>query len=124
MFEPNFTTLFVSDIQKSAAFYNELLDVKPVGEESTYVMYAWPSGFRFGLWSKADVKPAATSDVMGGEISVTLPDFGAVDTQAAALKDKGHTFLQDVTDMEFGRTFVVADPDGNRVRWYAPRAGM
>ena len=58
-----------------------------------------------GLWSRHTVDNAA-----------------AVDTTHAAWRGRGLTILQLPTDMDFGRTFVAADPDGHRLRVFVPAA--
>ncbi len=44
----------------------------------------------------------------------------AVDTTHADWSGRGLTILQRPTDMDFGRTFLAIDPDGHRLRVFAP----
>jgi predicted enzyme related to lactoylglutathione lyase len=73
-----------------------------------------------GLWAKSDVQPPANAP--GGiEISFTEENNAAVSARAESLQGLGFTIVQQPTDMDFGFTFVAADPDGHRLRVFAPR---
>jgi predicted enzyme related to lactoylglutathione lyase len=52
-----------------------------------------------------------------------VPDNAAVDQTHADWRERGLKVAQPPTDMEFGRTFVALDPDGHRLRVFAPAAG-
>ena len=54
MFTPSlgFVLLFVSNPQKSSFFYQEIFELKPIEESSTFVMLALKNGVMLGLWSK------------------------------------------------------------------------
>lgn len=71
-----------------------------------------------GLWRHDGVDPAATVTPGGSEIAFIMDDVAALDARCAAWKARGISILQEPTDMDFGRTFTVADPDGHRIRLY------
>ena len=54
MFTPSlgFVLLFVANPQKSSLFYQELLEIKPIEESPTFVLFALQNGVMLGLWSK------------------------------------------------------------------------
>jgi predicted lactoylglutathione lyase len=52
----------------------------------------------------------------GVELSFSLPDEAAVRDTYAAWTKLGLEVVQEPTHMDFGFTFVVADPDGHRLR--------
>ena len=73
-----------------------------------------------GLWSRHAVEPAAAAAAGGGsELAFTAEDVDAVHADWAA---RGLPIAQEPTDMDFGRTFVALDPDGHRLRVFAPAA--
>ena len=88
----NYLLLAVKDPRRSAEIYDRLLGVKPVENAPTFVLYVLPTGLKVGLWAAGDMKP--------------------VPRQAGGVE-------QEPTRMDFGFTFVVADPDGHRLRPFA-----
>ena len=117
----NFVILYVDSPATSAAFYSDLLGRKPVESSPTFAMFALNSGVMLGLWARHTVQPAATPGG-SGEIAISVPDADAVQALHADWRRRGLKFLQAPTDMEFGRTFVALDPDGHRLRVFAPAA--
>jgi len=58
----------------------------------------------------------------GSEICFTVLDDKAVDETHTDWRKRGLTIAQAPTAMDFGRTFVALDPDGHRLRVFAPAA--
>lgn len=112
--------LYVDSPTVSAAFYAELLGRAPAEASPTFALFPLSSGIGLGLWSRHTVEPAAASPAGGGsEIALTAGDVDAVHADWEA---RGLTIAQPPTDMDFGRTFVALDPDGHRIRVFAPAA--
>jgi catechol 2,3-dioxygenase-like lactoylglutathione lyase family enzyme len=122
MLDFNFVLLYVESPAASAAFYEKLLGRPPVESSATFAMFAMESCVMLGLWSRHTVEPAATAKAGGGEIAVTVADAGAVDAVHAEWSRRGLAILQAPVDLDFGRTFVTSDPDGHRLRVFAPSA--
>jgi len=122
MFDPNFVLLYVDSPPKSVAFYRELLGHAPVEEHATFALFVLSSGIKLGLWSKAEVKPATTARAGGSELCFTVDSADRVRATHAAWAERGLPILQTPTEMDFGHTFVAADPDGHRLRVFAPGA--
>jgi predicted enzyme related to lactoylglutathione lyase len=121
MSDVNFILLYVEDVARSAAFYSRLLE-KPVPESSpTFAMVPAAPGLMLGLWLRRGVEPPAQGGPGAGEIAVALPDDGAVD-EAHARWAREARIAQPPTRMDFGYTFVALDPDGHRLRAFAPAA--
>ena len=118
--DPNFVLLYVDNPPSSAAFYADLLGKQPVESSTTFAMFALSSGVMLGLWSRKTVQPAATSAAGGGELAIAVADRDAVETAHADWSKRGLKIAQVPTDMDFGRTFVALDPDGHRLRVFAP----
>ncbi|HVR58806.1 MAG TPA: VOC family protein, partial [Pseudolabrys sp.] len=57
-----------------------------------------------------------------GEVAFTVEDTAAVNATFADWKKRGLTILQEPVQMDFGHTFVAADPDGHRLRVFVPGA--
>src|SRR5947207_2395788 len=111
----NYLLLPVRNPKESEQLYTQLLGCKPVENSEAFVLYVLPNGIKVGLWLASDIepKPAAPGGI---EIAFTEPDRNAVLETYRAWKDLGLKVLQEPTDMPFGFTFVVEDPDGHRLR--------
>lgn len=117
----NWVLLYVENPRKSAQLYSQLLGAQPAEVSDNFVMYALPSGLMVGLWASHDVQPAANKP--GGiEVSFTEADDAAVRATHAAWKKLGLEIIQPPTNMDFGLTFTAFDPDGHRLRVFAPAA--
>ncbi|CAN7249275.1 VOC family protein [Bosea sp. LjRoot9] len=120
MLDANFIILYVDSPLASARFYADLLGREPLDSSATFAMFALPSGIMLGLWSRHTVEPAAGAAGGGAEIAMTVADAAAVDAAHADWAARGLAILQVPTDLDFGRTFVALDPDGHRLRVFAP----
>jgi catechol 2,3-dioxygenase-like lactoylglutathione lyase family enzyme len=118
--QPNFILLYVDSPKASRDFYASLLGREPVETSPTFVMFALGGGLMLGLWSRHTVKPAPVATGGGSEIGMAVDNPAAVDATCAEWKARGVSIIQEPTAMDFGRTFVGLDPDGHRVRVFAP----
>jgi catechol 2,3-dioxygenase-like lactoylglutathione lyase family enzyme len=123
MLNADFILLYVDSPAASARFYADLIGRAPLEESPTFAMFALPSGIMLGLWSRHTVEPAATAAAGGAEIAMTVADAAAVDALHVDWQACGLAILQAPTDLDFGRTFVALDPDGHRLRVFAPGQG-
>ncbi|WP_054011773.1 VOC family protein [Arthrobacter sp. ERGS1:01] len=116
MATPNLFLIYVTDVERSTAFYGELFEMEPVVRTPRYVPFEVAPGVLFALWSgRADTLKAdspRTSEV-GLMVSGSR---AAVDSRYAQWTAKGVTVIEEPYDDVFGRTFVIADPDGNLIR--------
>jgi predicted enzyme related to lactoylglutathione lyase len=115
----NFTLAYVADPIRSAELYGEIFGVAAVDIAPTFAMFVLPNGNRVGFWLKGDVQPQATP-AGGIEMCFTEANDDAVWARAEAFTTLGLKILQEPTKMDFGFTFTAADPDGHRIRVYAP----
>ena len=114
----NYLLLAVDSPLKSAELYSQMLATQPVQKSDGFVLYVLPNGIKIGLWRKDEVEPKPTAP--GGiEVSFSEPDNDAVRSTYAAWRKLGLETVQEPTDMDFGFTFVAADPDGHRLRVFA-----
>jgi catechol 2,3-dioxygenase-like lactoylglutathione lyase family enzyme len=118
--DPNFVLLYVDSPGASATFYTDLLGHAPIEASPTFAMFALSSGVMLGLWSRHTVEPAASAAGGGGELAIAVADTETVHALYADWSGRGLPILQEPTDLDFGRTFVAADPDGHRLRVFHP----
>ncbi len=119
--DPNFVLLYVKSPTESAAFYADLLGKPPVEASPTFAMFALQSGTMLGLWAALTVEPPATAPG-GAEVAFAVDGDDAVGALHEAWRGKGLAVAQPPTRMDFGFTFVALDPDGHRLRVFAPAA--
>jgi catechol 2,3-dioxygenase-like lactoylglutathione lyase family enzyme len=118
--DASFVILYVDSPARSAAFYRDLLAREPVESSPTFALFALREGVMLGLWSRHAVAPAAACAGGGAEIAFTVEGSPEVDRAHAAWKERGLAIAQAPVDLDFGRTFVALDPDGHRLRVFAP----
>ena len=121
MLNPSCILLYVDNATSSAAFYASLLGAEPVESAPTFCMFALPSGVMLGLWTRHGVTPAATPPG-GSELAFTVADKAAVHAMHADWSRRGLPIAQTPVALDFGFTFVALDPDGHRLRVFAPGA--
>jgi catechol 2,3-dioxygenase-like lactoylglutathione lyase family enzyme len=118
--DPAFVLLYVADAVASATFYSDLLGRKPVESSPSFAMFVLERDVKLGLWSRDTVEPPATMTGGGAELAIAMPDADAVRATHADWSRRKLAIIQEPTRMEFGLTFVAVDPDGHRLRVYAP----
>jgi catechol 2,3-dioxygenase-like lactoylglutathione lyase family enzyme len=113
---PNQFIVYVSDAPAAARFYGDLFDMKPVFETPGFIAFDLASGVQLALWSRAAVDLTATT-IRTSELCLAVDGAPAsVDALYESWKAKDVRVVAEPTDDGFGRTFVVADPDGNLIR--------
>ncbi len=120
MRHPNFVLLYVAQPLKSAEFYQDLLDCLPIESSPGFALFSLDSGMMLGLWARDHVLPSATGQAGAGEIAMTVDSKEEVDNMYQAWMDKSIPMAQTPVDLDFGYTFVALDPDGHRIRVFAP----
>lgn len=119
--DPTMVCLYVRNVPASAAFWSRLLARVPVESSDGFAMYVLEGGARLALWDLSELGQEASGGG-GGELCMVASDPAAVDTAHADWQGWGVRMLHPPLDLPFGRTFLAADPDGHRVRVYAPPA--
>ena len=118
----SFVLLYVANPPASAGFYADLLGHPVIETSPTFAMLPLTDGVMLGLWSRQTVEPAATSPAGAGEVAFTVADAAAVEATFADWKQRGLPIIQNPVRLDFGTTFVAVDPDGHRLRVFAPEA--
>ncbi|MEI2385004.1 VOC family protein [Breoghania sp. JC706] len=117
----DYTLLYVDDISASRAFYAGMLKREPVEDSATFVLFILDSGAKFGLWKRDEVQPpAGPRGGYAGECCFSVADEATLDRIFAEASTRGLPIAQAPARMDFGYTFVLLDPDGNRLRVFAP----
>ena len=120
MSDVNFILLYVESPAASARFYESLLGRPPVENSPTFAMFAMSNGLMLGLWGRDGVEPKAAAGAFGGELAIAVEDRAAVEACHRDWSARGLTIAQQPTAMDFGYTFTALDPDGHRLRVFAP----
>lgn len=121
--ELTYILLFVSDVAISAEFYSRLLKREAALDRlPTFADLQIYGGTKLGLWSETAVKPSARAAEGGGsEIMFKVSGTKELMASYADCTERGVPIAQTPTEMNFGLTFVALDPDGHRLRLYAPK---
>jgi len=114
--------LYVASPAESASFYSRLLGSAPVDSSPNFAMFALEGGVMLGLWARRDVQPAPTTQAGAMEVGFIAADDAAVRERHAQWAAQGVPMLQAPVTMDFGYTFTATDPDGHRLRVFAPKA--
>ena len=117
---PQFVLLYVASPAASVAFYARLFESQAIEASPTFAMFALENGAMLGLWARETVLPAPNAGLGGSELGFALESIDAVDQCHADWAAKGIVIAQAPTRMDFGYTFVGLDPDGHRLRVFAP----
>jgi predicted enzyme related to lactoylglutathione lyase len=115
------TVLFyVTDPQASARFYEKALGLQTLELSPGFGVLKLNDATMLGLWNRKGVLPKPDAAAGAGEIGLHLGEKAAVDRQHKAWVEAGITILQPPQQMDFGYTCTAADPDGHRIRVFAP----
>ena len=121
--ELTFVLLYVRDPAASAEFYSRLLKRQAALDTlPTFASLPIYDGAKLGLWSETAVKPPARAVGGGSEIMFKVADERDMLAMYSDCTERGVPIAQAATEMNFGLTFVALDPDGHRLRIYAPKA--
>ena len=117
--DPALVILYVKSPARSTRFYADLLGKPPAEASETFAMFSCATGAGLGLWAANAVDPPATPNG-GSEIAFAVDHADTVRRLHVDWHAKGVTMAQAPVQMDFGFTFVALDPDGHRLRVFAP----
>jgi lactoylglutathione lyase len=114
MDQVGYVILFVGDLERSVAFYRDVIGLPFKLQGDGYVEFA-TRGAKFGLYDRTRLEEltgqgAEVPGAPGGEVVFLVED---VDREAERLRAAGATILSGPVDRVWGhRTLHVQDPDG------------
>lgn len=113
---PNLFLIYVRDAEAATAFYSGLFEIKPAFTSPAYVAFEVAPGVLFALWSRHGER-AVPATPRTCEVGLMVPRSGSsVDEVYARWAARGVHVVEEPHDDVFGRTFMIADPDGNLIR--------
>jgi lactoylglutathione lyase len=120
-----YAILFVSDLERSVAFYRDVIGLPFRFASDSYAEFA-TGGAKFSLYARSHLReligmeaPAGAVSWPQGEVAFLCDD---VDAEHGRLVAAGVRVLAPPTDRAWGeRTLHVADPDGYVVELTKPR---
>lgn len=117
--------LKVRDLDRSLAFYRDLLGFRVAGEMSNVMVFLTATGENhhdLALLRVGDSAPSPVPSAVGlYHVAVQLPDWEAVKAAHAILTERG--LLRGASDHGVSKSLYTVDPDGNEIELYcdAPR---
>jgi catechol 2,3-dioxygenase len=117
--------LKVRDLDRSLAFYRDLLGFRVAGEMSNVMIFLTATGENhhdLALLRVGDSAPSPLATAVGlYHVAIQLRDWDAVQRAHAVLSERG--LLRGAVDHGVSRSLYTADPDGNEIELYcdAPR---
>lgn len=118
--QPNCFILYVADVARSAAFYEQLLGTPALEASPNFALFSLGGSNTLGLWARSDVDPPTPAAAGAMELGVGVGQDAEVDAAHQAWRQAGWPILQVPTRKDFGYTVCTADPDGHRVRVFRP----
>jgi len=115
--KPNLQLVYVSDIERSVAFYKTIFNADPVFSSPRYVTFAADDSGKalFTVWTGGTTPEIATPRF--SEIGILLPSNEDVDRLFEKWeKNDNINIVKKPYNEVFGRTFLVKDPDGHIIR--------
>ncbi|MBU1175509.1 MAG: VOC family protein [Alphaproteobacteria bacterium] len=122
MAAPSFLILYVKNLHKSIEFYKRVLGMSPADQAPGFAMFVLPNGLKFALWLAGTVDPEVETGGGGAEYGIALPAKSDLAASYDAARADALNVIQPPTEMAFGLTYVVEDPDRHRIRYYVPAA--
>lgn len=120
MLHLDMTILYVGSPTRSAEFYTDITGCEPIESSPNFAMFELENGARLGLWKSEDVEPhVAFRTPAAGEVCFAVKSADAVRAIHAEWATR-MPIAQPPVEMDFGHTFVGLDPDGHRLRVFAP----
>lgn len=116
MFKPDSLILYCDNLDISTKFYRHFLGKDPIEQFDGFSVFQLDTHFILGLQDKHSITPKPQSNFGGFELSMTVQDHGKVEEFFNICKEQQIPIALQPTELEFGYTFVVLDPDGHRLR--------
>ncbi|GAB6263719.1 VOC family protein [Photobacterium sp. R1] len=118
---PSMNIWYVSQISQSEAFYQQLLGSAAIESSPSFAMFQLNSSAMLGLWSASGVLPPLSESQatvrQSGELCLLQSHRATVDQAYQHCLNQGLAIAQVPSEAEFGYSFVVLDPDRNRIRY-------
>jgi catechol 2,3-dioxygenase-like lactoylglutathione lyase family enzyme len=108
--------LYVEDIQISQRFYETVLTCKASERSPSFVSFNLEHSTMLELKQRDNALPY--SDIKGGgaELSIAVNNQETLMALYHNWHSQGIPFIQTLTRLIFGITFVIVDPDNHRIR--------
>ena len=124
MSDISFLLFYVDNVADSVAFYGQTLGRTAIESSPTFAMIPAAPGVMLGLWRRDGVEPRPEAPngrgAAASEIAFALENDAAVDAAFGEWRARGVAIAQPPTRLDFGYAFLGLDPDGNRLRVFAP----
>ena len=104
---PTFIVMHVNSVSAAIPFYTNILGMEVQEQGTDWVRFKTGDGVRLALSQDHAPNPDSTNEV-GWDVA----DINSLYDDYVA---KGVEVVQPITEIPFGRTFIIKDPDGNKL---------
>ena len=111
--------LYVEDLAKSKAFYEQLFNLEVDVLSENYTSFPLSTGMRLSLWKNPEAKMGSQMGDARHELGVAVDSIDAVEATYEQWQQKGVSFEQAPKQECYGYTFIANDLDGHRIRVFA-----
>ncbi|MFD2176515.1 VOC family protein [Veronia pacifica] len=118
MLELDSLVLYVSNLSTSVLFYRNILACEEQALSPTFVSFPISPSFNIELKEieNGDERRILTLS----ELSLKVSDVASLKRMLKRWLAAGGELTQPITQAVYGSTFVIADPDGHRIRLWCP----
>lgn len=116
MFKPDSLILYCDDVNISTEFYQTFLKAEPIERFEGFSVFQLDEHFILGLQDKHSIAPEPEPAFGGFEISMGVAERVLIEELFKECTKLHIPVALPPTELEFGYTFVVLDPDGHRLR--------
>lgn len=111
----NLQLLYVTDVERSTAFYKKVFNAEPVIGSPRYVTFNAGADAIFALWSGGTKPDPATPRY--SEVGIMLTSDEEVERLYQEWRELSEIkIVRELYTEVFGNTFLVQDPDGHIIR--------
>jgi predicted enzyme related to lactoylglutathione lyase len=113
--KPNLQLIYVSDIERSTAFYSKLFNLEPTFNSPRYVAFSAGTDALFAIWTGGTTPDYSAPRY--SEVGIMLSTNEEVDQLFNEWQEVMELdVIQEPSTEVFGRTFLIKDPDGHYIR--------
>jgi uncharacterized glyoxalase superfamily protein PhnB len=116
-----YTRLVTKDVSALAEFYEQILEIMPVGSEDYAELRTCGSTLAISSKRSVDLFNAAAAEAAANRSVILDFQVADVDKERSRISELVGNFVLEPTDQPWGnRSMLFRDPDGNLINFFTP----